>query len=248
MASYIFDFAISFSGDCRKHAEQLATLLEERGAVVFYDRSFLAHLLGKRLDHEFQWLFGAATRFFVPFVSADYARRPWPLYEWAVGKQEAERRQQEFVLPVRVDDSLLFGLADTVAYLDLRELTLDDVADILVRKLDGSRTTTGAGNWVATFGLNMEDLYRTELPPDAPSDTPQLYDWLVDDLIHRLSERTALQPVRATEDLRTGETFSVRVGFTWDPSHGALDFGDTAWWEILELQPYVAVYEENESP
>ena len=251
MTSYIFDFAISFSGEYRCRAERLASLLEERGAVVFYDRSFLVPLLGRRLDDEFDWLFGAATRYFVPFVSAGYTRRPWPQYEWAVAKQEADRRQQEFVLPLRVDDSRLFGLPDTVAYLDLRQLTLDQVADILVRKLNGSRarldTKPAKGDWVATFGLNMEDVHAHQLPPDAPSNTPQLYDWLFDDLIKRLNKRTSLQPVRATEDLRTGETLSVRVKFVWDPICGALDFGNMVWWQLLELAPYTAVYDVGET-
>ena len=250
--SYTFDFAISFSGECRGRAERLAGLLEARGAVVFYDRSFLGHLLGKRLDDEFAWLFGAATRYFLPFVSAGYKNRPWPQYEWSVANQEAERRQHEFIVPLRVDDSLLFGLPDTVAYLDLRELPLDHVADILIRKLDGAKTAPptkpAKGDWVVTFGLRMEDLHAHELPADAPSDTPHLYDWLADDLIERLTQRTALETVRLTEELRTGETLSVRLKFTWDPGRGALDFGDLPWWELLELQPYAAIYEDGETP
>ena len=225
--SYTFDFAISFSGECRGRAERLAGLLEARGAVVFYDRSFLGHLLGKRIDDEFAWLFGAATRYFVPFVSAGYKNTPWPQYEWSVANQEAERRQHEFIVPLRVDDSRLFGLPDTVSYLDLRELALDHVADILIRKLDGAKATPGTkpakGDWVVTFGLSMEDLHAHELPADAPSDTPRLYDWLADDLIERLSvrsQRTALETMRVTEDLRTGETLNVRLKFTWDPGKG----------------------------
>ena len=250
--SYTFDFAISFSGECRDLAERLAGLLEARGAVVFYDRSFLAHLLGKRLNDEFAWLFATATRYFVPFVSAGYSNRPWPQYEWSVANQEAGRRQQEFIVPLRVDDSRLFGLPDTVAYLDLRELALDQVADILVRKLDGAKATPATkpakGDWVVTFGLRMEDLHAHELPADAPLDTPHLYDWLADDLIERLTQRTALETVRGTEDLRTGETLSVRLKFTWDPGRGALDFGDLPWWELLELQPYAVIYEDGDAP
>ena len=145
-----------------------------------------------------------------------------------------------------------FGLPDTVSYLDLRELALDHVADILIRKLDGAKATPGTkpakGDWVVTFGLSMEDLHAHELPADAPSDTPRLYDWLADDLIERLTQRTALETMRVTEDLRTGETLNVRLKFTWDPGRGALDFGDLAWWELLELQPYAAIYEDGENP
>ena len=66
---YKFDFAISFSGEDRSVAEGLTEQLVERGAVVFYDESYLGSLLGKRLDLEFADVFGAGTQFFVPIVS-----------------------------------------------------------------------------------------------------------------------------------------------------------------------------------
>ena len=75
-----------------------------RGAVVFYDKFYLGSLLGKRLDLEFDGIFGAGTQFFVPIVSASYVERPWPQYEWNVAKREAEKRWKEFILPVRLDD------------------------------------------------------------------------------------------------------------------------------------------------
>ena len=247
--SYTFDFAISFSRECRCRARKLAQLLEEQGAIVFYDHSFVEHLLGKRLDDELAWVFGGATRYFVPFVSAGYTRRPWPHYEWSIAKLEADRRQEEFILPLRVDDSLLLGLPDTVGYLDLRDIGLGNVADILIRKLESSTTKIGTGaekgEWVVTFGLKMEDLDGHELPPDAPSDTPWLYDWLTEDLMKRLAQGS-LSPARIIEDLRTGETLSVRLSFVWDPSKGALDFGEMAWWDLLELSPYDAIYGNDE--
>ena len=215
--SYTFDFAISFSRECRCRAQKLTELLGEKGAIVFYDHSFLEHLLGKRLDDELAWVFGGATRYFVPFVSAGYTRRPWPQYEWSIAKLEAERRQEEFIMPLRVDDSLLLGLPDTVGYLDLRDIRLGKVADILLRKLESSTSEIGTGSekgvWVATFGLKMEDLDGRVLPPDAPSDTPWLYDWLTEDLMKRLGHGS-LSAAQTIEDLRTGETLSVRTAFS----------------------------------
>ena len=248
--AYTFDFAISFSHECREQARKLAELLEEQGAIVFYDHSFLEHLLGKRLNDELAWVFGGATRYFVPFVSAGYSTRPWPQYEWSIGKLEAERREEEFILPLRVDDSLLLGLLDTVCYLDLRVIGLEEVADLLIRKLQGSTasvcTGSNKGEWVVTFGVNMDDLLAEELPTDAPSKTPWLYDWLIEDLVNRLTQGV-LSAARVVEDLRTGEMLSVRLMFTWDPSEGPLDFGEVAWWELLELLPYDAVYGDGEA-
>lgn len=246
---YSFDFAISFSRDCRSVAKELRDHLVARGAAVFYDDSFLEHLLGKRLDHEFSWTFGAGTQFFVPIVSAAYAERPWPQYEWSIAKREAEKRQEEFILPLRVDDSLLVGLPDTVSYLDLRRISLNEVAEILIHKRAGSTVAITHPrrnqDWVATFGLRMEDLGGGELPPEAPSDYASLCDWLTEELMDRLNQ-TSLLVIRFIEDARDGETLSVRVSFKWNPSEGALDFGEMGWWEPLELLPYDEVYEAED--
>ena len=246
---YTFDFAISFSRECRSEARQLAKFLEDQGAVVFYDRSFSAHLLGKPLDDEFPRVFGRSTRFFVPFVSAAYARRPWPQYEWAIAKLEATRRQDEFILPLRVDDSLLLGLPDTIGYLDLREVKLSKVSDILISKLESSTTKVATrsekGEWVVTFGVNLEELDGHGLPPETPLRLPRLYDWLLKDLMKRLAKGSWSVP-QIIEDSRTGETQSVRMTIEWDPSMRALDFGEMAWWELLEFTPYDAMFGDGE--
>ena len=242
---YAFDFALSFSGECRSLAKELSELLVERGASIFYDNSFLEHLFGKRLDEEFSGTFGEETRFFVPFVSSGYAQKPWPQYEWGVAKCEAQRRDEEFILPLRVDDTHLFGLPDTVCYLDLRTVELAEVANVLIAKLQASIVSSEAGpqgrEWVATFGVLLEKLREEVLPVNAPGDVPMLYDWLTEDLIDRLG-RTSMSHVRMLEDLRDGEQLSVRLGFEWDLSKEALNFGDMGWWELLELAPHEDVF------
>ena len=243
--AYAFDFAVSFSGECRSRARELSELLVEKGANVFYDDFYLEYLLGKRLDDEFSSVFGEATRFFVPFVSSEYARRAWPQYEWSVGKLEAQRRHEEFILPLRIDDTVLLGLLDTVCYLDLRRMELREVANILIGKLvastSPSEVSPRARKWVVTFGLLMGNLEEAELPVAAPNRVPMLYDWLTEELVDRLG-RTSLSQIRVIEDSRDGETLSVRLGFDWDVSKGAMDFGDMGWWDLLELAPYEDIY------
>lgn len=244
---YEFDFAISFSKECRPVAKELAEQLDVRGAVVFYDDSYRARLLGKRLNDEFAWVFGPGTRFFVPIVSASYAERVWPQYEWDVARREATQRHEEFILPLRMDTSILVGLPDTVGYLDLRRYSVNKVVDILIEKLwnsvDIMDRQLGEQTWVAAFGLLIQDVLDSEnLIPDAPSGYARLCDWLIEDLKRRLA-RTSLTDPRFTEDARNGETLSLRVAFEWGPSKGPLEFGELGWWELLELLPYDQVYD-----
>ena len=208
---YEFDFAISFSGENRHVAERLAKKLVESGAKVFYDGFYQARLFGKRLDREFSRVYGYGTRFFVPIVSADYVAKAWPSYEWTIAKLEAKQRNEEFILPLRMDDSILVGLPDTVAYVDLRHTSITRVAAILIEKIVGrvaiDGKEPGEQRLVAKFGVHIEELLESEaLPADAPSNLGYAYlcDWLVKDLINRL-KGTSLAKPQLNEDGRNGE-------------------------------------------
>jgi TIR domain len=245
-ASFEFDFAISFAGPERGSAEQLAQALTARGAAVFYDASYRAQLLGKRMDTEFAWVFGPATRYFVPFVSHSYVERGWPQLEWDVARREADSRRDEFVLPIRCDDTLLFGLPETINYLDLRELSLDEMADVLVEKLKAVPVAGAFAtrDWVAAFGLVVGDAHETgEVADDAPRDYAHLCDWLINNLLVELRDAPIANP-GVVGDARDGETLAVRVRFEWDPTMGPLKFGSIAPWDVLEVLPFEEVYPE----
>jgi hypothetical protein len=237
-----FDFAISFAGTDRSIAEQLFSLLTARGAYVFLDSQFRSHLLGRRLDQEFARIFGPGTKYFIPIISHSYINRSWPQHEWTVAIREANRREpQEFILPLRLDDSIIFGLPNTIAYIDLREHSINDVADLLIEKLTGI-TLIEVVRWVATFGLLIEDVLESgNLPSTAPTYYPHLCDWLTEDLLIRLEDSSISNP-RIIEDSRDGEVLSVRVEFEWKPQEVHLDFGVLGWWEVFEVLPYDHIY------
>jgi hypothetical protein len=247
---YVFDFAISFAAPERSIAEQLARSLSDRQCHVFYDGAYKSRLLGKQLDTEFKWIYGGGTRFFVPIVSRAYAERAWPQLEWAIARQEAARRGAEFILPVRVDDTILLGLADRIGYMDLREHSIAEVCETLAGKLPGA-AFSGWGRperWVATFGVNVVELLeRRVLPAEAPQAYPALCDWLEKDLFHRLKSARIDNVEPAEASSRTRETLSVRVSFTWTPTT-PLEFPNLNCWEVLEVLPWYEVYENDPSP
>lgn len=241
---YEFDFSISFAGPDRAIAEELAEKLAQRDLRVFYDAFYPSRLLGKQLDREFEWIFGRGTRFFVPLISRSYREKAWPQFEWSIAHKEAQQRE-DFILPLRLDDTPHLGLPDSVGYLDLREKGVDGVVDVLVEK---HRQTLGfvirgrappfLETWVATFGVNIDELISSGyLPYDAPRDYASLCDWLETDLLQRLGP-----PVRnarfAEPSARNGETLSVRLAFEWIPRQEALTFGQLEWWQVLEVIPY----------
>ena len=246
---YEFDFSISFASQDRPIAKELAEKLARRGLVIFYDAFYKSRLVGKRLDKEFIWIFGEGTRFFVPIVSHNYVERAWPQLEWTIAIKESQKREPDFILPLRLDDAILFGISENVGYLDLREYSIDEIVDILFQKYRDEVGFKAAylktETWIATFGLIVDDVLLSDiLPEGVPQDYASLSDWLENDLIVRLQKASINNPRFTEPSERNGETLSVRVAFEWIPHQDALNFGNLQWWEVLEVLPYHHIYKE----
>ena len=133
---YEYDVAISFAGSERSYAECLATTVRDNGFRVFYDDFYPEHLWGKDLVVFFDDVYRKHARYCVIFISSEYCTRMWTNHE----RQSAQARMlsergQEYILPIRVDDAELPGMAPTLGYLDLRQQSIDRIAELLVSKL-----------------------------------------------------------------------------------------------------------------
>ena len=247
--TFRFDFALSFAGENRETAEQLRESLRKRGAEVYYDRHFKSWLLGKRLGGVNQSVYGAWTRYVVVLVSMHYYEKDWCLHEFAIAMQEAKGRPTEFILPVRLDDTILPGLPSDTVYLDLREDSIDAISDYLMEKLRSTelREEPPPTRWIATFGINIaEEIDEIEIPPTIPRDYVSVCDWLEEDLNRRLVNSPIGFFSYPELSLRNGECLSVRIWFHWDSRSFSLDFGDLGPWVVLEVAPISDVYPEEE--
>ncbi|MCP2213959.1 UNVERIFIED_ORG: hypothetical protein J2R93_008371 [Bradyrhizobium japonicum] len=131
-----FDVAISFAGTERALAEQLAENLRAAGIAVFYDYFYAEHLWGKNLTAFLDEIYGRKAKFCVVFVSKEYRDRKWTIHELRSAQAKAlEQRGNEYILPVRVDDTQLDGLPSNVGYLDIA-IGVDRIAEMLMAKLN----------------------------------------------------------------------------------------------------------------
>jgi tetratricopeptide (TPR) repeat protein len=131
--NYKWDVAISFAGEDRKIARKLAASLKASGLCVFYDKDHKSYLWGKS-QKEFDSIYGQESRFVMPIISKHYTTSDWPRYEFSVALEESKKRQEEFILPVRLDDTRLSGLHDDINYIDLRQESISEVVRALVDK------------------------------------------------------------------------------------------------------------------
>ena len=137
MREYEYDVALSFAGEDRQHVEALAELLATNGYEVFYDQYERAQLWGKNLYTHLSAIYKDKARYCVMFLSEHYARKLWTNHERESAQARAFEENEEYILPVRLDDTEIPGILRTVGYLDLRSITIFEVYQDLVVKLSG---------------------------------------------------------------------------------------------------------------
>jgi hypothetical protein len=133
-----YEVALSFAGEDRTKVRPIADLLKSRGVSVFYDNFEQARLWGKDLAQHLSELYFRKARFFVPFLSQDYARKAWPNHELKSALARALNENQEYILPIRIDDTEIPGVLPTVSYIDYHGFTTEQIADLILAKLDHS--------------------------------------------------------------------------------------------------------------
>jgi len=130
-----YDVALSFAREDRPQARELAKLLAFRGVKLFYDEFEEANLWGKDLAQHLHEVYAKKALYCIPFISMHYAKRAWPRHEIKASLAEAVLERPEYILPIKVDGTEIPGLAATVCYVDLREKSLSDIADLCCEKL-----------------------------------------------------------------------------------------------------------------
>lgn len=132
---FAWDVAISFAGENRDVAKELKNELKERSIEVFYDFDQQAQLWGQDLSKVLTETYRNDAQFMIIIVSKDYPQKDWTNFEFINGKDAEKERPIEYLLPLRLDDTHIVGLKETIGFIDLRKQTIKDVADILEEKL-----------------------------------------------------------------------------------------------------------------
>lgn len=159
--SYEYDVALSFAGEDRHLAEDLAHRLIHLGLRVFYDQDQQAALWGKDLYQHLQTIYRDKARFCVVFISASYIKKHWPRHELKQAQARALIEDREYILPLRIDDTQVPGMNRTTAELDLRSNSMDVVSRLLFEKL---RQEADAPPAQSDLDLNTEAIHWSAVP------------------------------------------------------------------------------------
>lgn len=130
-----YDVVLSFAGEDRSLVEQVAVGLRRRRVRVFYDRFEQAELWGKDLYQHLFDVYSSKARYCVVFVSEHYVAKPWTRHEIKAAQAKQFVAESEYILPVRLDDSRLPGLSQTIGYVDARNLNAEGIVQLIAEKL-----------------------------------------------------------------------------------------------------------------
>lgn len=130
-----YEVALSFAGEQRAYVEDVARTLQSRAISVFYDNFETVRLWGKHLPEELQRVYEHGASMVVMFISAEYVEKAWPRHERRAMLSRAVRESNEYVLPVRFDDTEVPGLPDGVFYLKAADYSPAQLAAMIAEKL-----------------------------------------------------------------------------------------------------------------
>jgi TIR domain len=130
-----YDVVLSFAGEDRKYAEELAEALVKREITVFYDGYEKAKLWGKNLYNYLSDIYQNQARYCVMFLSEHYAEKVWTNHEREAAQARAFKENMEYILPVRLDSTEIPGILPTIAYLNWSDESPERISDYIVAKL-----------------------------------------------------------------------------------------------------------------
>lgn len=160
-----YDFALSFAGEDRTVARELARLLKNEGVRVFYDEFEKENLWGKNLYQHLQNVYRDSAIFCVIIISKHYLKKAWPKHELEQAQAQSFKSEKEYILPVRIDDTEIPGINDTTAYLDLNNMSIDEVKNACLKKLCKNSIVRQLFVFLSNTNHEMQEIILSEQRP-----------------------------------------------------------------------------------
>jgi hypothetical protein len=130
-----YDVALSFAGQDKEVACKFADQLKSKKISVFLDEYSSAELWGKDMVDHLVNLYSRKARFCVLLVSRHYPLKTWTDVERTAVQERSLRDANEYILPLRLDDTPVPGIEESSGYRDLRQGSVEEVVSLLVQKL-----------------------------------------------------------------------------------------------------------------
>lgn len=131
-----FHIAISFAGEDREIAKQIADNLTMENYKVFYDEYQQASLWGKDLYSHLSDVYKKRAKYCLMIISDAYSKKQWTTLERQSAQARAFEQNEEYILPLRLDSTEIPGVQSTVGYVNFNEVGLEGTLNLLKQKLN----------------------------------------------------------------------------------------------------------------
>ena len=132
-----YDVCVSFAGENRELVQEVVGSLKRRRVTCFYDFDEQATLLGKNLFTFLDEVYRKKARFCVMFISEHYPLKQWTNHERQSIQARMFESADEYLIPVRLDDTEVPGVLSTIGYLDGRRHSVSEIAALIQTKVRG---------------------------------------------------------------------------------------------------------------
>lgn len=133
---YDYDVVLSFAGEDREYVGKVANMLYALGIRVFYDKYEQVELWGKNLYVHLDEIYQKRSQYCVIFISKYYKEKLWTSHERESAQARAFQQNQEYILPVRLDDTEIPGIRLTTGYVRGDSIEPEELALLVAKKLN----------------------------------------------------------------------------------------------------------------
>jgi hypothetical protein len=130
-----YEVALSYASEDGEYVSQVASILNEKGVKVFYDKYEQVHLWGKNLLDHLGEVYRDRADYTVMFISKYYKGKLWTNHERQSAQARAFLENQASILPARFDDTDIPGVSPTVGYISLQGRTPQELAEMILQKV-----------------------------------------------------------------------------------------------------------------
>lgn len=137
------DIAISFAGEDREIAENIASRIKAKNYSIFYDKYEKSTLWGKDLYTYLSTIYQDKASFCIILISNAYSKKLWTKHELKSAQARAFKENREYILPIRLDNTELEGILPTTGFLDFTDTSYEEIVTLVEEKLLALKDSVG---------------------------------------------------------------------------------------------------------
>ena len=135
--------AISFAGEDREIAENIASRIKAKNYSIFYDKYEKSTLWGKDLYTYLSTIYQDKASFCIILISNAYSKKLWTKHELKSAQARAFKENREYILPIRLDNTELEGILPTTGFLDFTDTSYEEIVTLVEEKLLALKDSVG---------------------------------------------------------------------------------------------------------